>query len=189
MANLMAVNDEKAAELDARFSKSMFRSTQEFIQFYNSGMVNKSDDNVNRFAQEVDQTFKNVRLQGKALVFISEHEVYLSEIMDELKLWEILVPAKARLRELVASEEVATDAKLEFSEDKGTLVLVVADENGGATKTRLSDERFFKPADVGAVERFTAQSSEPGRLSFVASELLEADDNFIGELHRLTIKN
>ena len=180
MSQLMPVTPELAAELEERFASSKFRSTDFFIDFYNSGLVNKAADEVVEFATAVDATFKNVKLQGKTLVFISEAEVYLAEVLEELKLWDILVKVKARVRSLAEAGELSEDTVVEFPGGSGVLVATEQDEDGQERQRKLTDEKFFKPADEELMRAFHAKhSSAEGEWRFHALDFLSLDDSFI----------
>lgn len=191
MPHLMPVTEELAAALEARLAGSKFRSTEFFIDFYNSDLLNKGAEEVAEVAQAVEATFKNVKLQGKHLKFISESEVYLSEVREELHLWGILLRVKSRLRELVEEGTLERTAEVEFSpEQVGVLEHRTEAEGGEVHRTRLADEKFFKPADEEAMRLAHRRYSSVGvDLRFAVEDFLQLDDGFISDVWELTVRD
>lgn len=186
MSQLIPFDPQAAADLEERFAASKFRSTDFFIDFYNSGLVNKAADEVVDLAQAVDATFKNVKLQGKNLVFISRTEVELGEVLTELRKWDILVKVKDRLAALVAEGAVTDATVVEFPEDSvGVLYSVEPAQEGADIRTRLLDEKFFRPADEALVQAIHEERSsvESPRLQFRVGDFTDLDDSFISTVY------
>lgn len=183
MSHLIPFDEQTAAELDAKLSATMFRSTADFIQFYNSGLVNKAADEVVGFANEIDAAFKNVQLQGRNLVFISKSEVELGELLTELKKWEIMVKVKDRLSHLLANGEVQASTRVEFSTNATGVLQTVGDEESEGA--RLFDEKFFRPSHEPLVADIHSERSSvagPG-LVFAVSDFTGLDDSFISTIY------
>lgn len=188
MSQLIPFDETVAEELNGRFSQTMFRSTVDFINFYNSGLINKSADEVNDFAGEVDNTFKNVKLQGKTLVFISKAEVELNEALRELKKWEIIIKVKDRLSALVDEGSLKNDTLVEFSSNNTGVLYSLADgEHDELNTQKVTEEKFFKPADEELVVEIHGEISnaESGKLHFFVSDFTSLDDQFITEIHSI----
>lgn len=188
MSQLIPFDAQVAAELDEKLSATMFRSTADFIQFYNSGLVNKAADEVVGFANEVDAAFKNVQLQGRNLVFISKSEVELDELLTELKKWEIMVKVKDRLSHLVASGEVDGSTRVEFATGATGVLQTAGDEDNESV--RLFDEKFFRPSHEPLVADIHSERSSvegPG-LVFAVSDFTSLDDSFISTIYAQVFK-
>lgn len=188
MTELIPFDRAAAEELNSTFGTTMFRSTEDFINFYNSGMINKGDPKVADFAAEVDSHFKNVKLQGKNLVFISKAEVELDEVIRELHKWEIIAKVRDRLAGLLAEGAVDRETVVCFSDENvGVLEKVVPLEDGNEVRReKLLDEKFFRPADEELVsETLRAHRSISSPRSFLVRDLLDLEDSFISDIHQL----
>lgn len=188
MTELIPFDPQAAADLDARFSSTMFRSTEDFINFYNSGLINKNAEEVVSFAAAVDSTFKNVKLQGKTLTFISKAEVELGETLAELYKWEIIAPAQDRLSRLVLAGDLNEDDVVEFKD--GQLFKVVSTD-GGDELERLVDEKFYRGSENSSIvaihEEHSTIDDPEDCLRFRVSDLIRLDSSFISEIYRAAI--
>ena len=192
MSNLMPFRAEDAEALNTKLSSTMFRSTQDFISFYNSGLINKAAEEVASLASEVDATFKNVKLQGRTLVFISENEVYLEELLVELKIWEVIAKVKTRLQELVNAQGLSGEETVYFPEEAaGQLHRYTLGEEAGV---KLLEERFFKNSEEelgrAAHRRISSLENNGGtHYLFQVSDFLNADDSFVSDVYLRVFAN
>jgi len=181
MTNLIPFDELAAEALDGKLAATMFRSTQDFISFYNSGLINKGADEVVAFANEIDACFKNVKLQGKNLVFISVNEVYMHEIVEALKPWEILVKAKRAVEDLIKEGVLEENSLIDIS--SGSIQLAEPEADGFSYK-KLSDEKLFKGSEDELVAEIHEKYSSSNRDDlFVASDFLLLEDGFIADIH------
>lgn len=188
MTELIPFDESVAADLDTRLSKTLFRSTTDFITFYNSGLINKVAGDVVAFANEIDEAFKNVRLQGKSLVFISVNEVYMAEINAKLEEWDVFVKVKRAVIDLVADGTLSNDSVVVFTPDAVGVMQEEKDGDDGVETVKVSDEKFFKNQDAVVALAESVSNVEKGDSAvakFTVSELLSTYDEFIKEVHDL----
>lgn len=180
--NFMPTDTGRAEALEERLSKTIFRSVSDFLSFYNSGLINRKFDEVKDLAQEITETFKNVKEKSNNLVFISQEEVYLDELLAGLKPWEIIVKAKREVKDAIVEGKIENESLLVLTES-GTLSIVKDD---GKIESLGGEKLFNKNDTIGpllAISSYgTDFSSEHDGFLFQASDLAELDTTFI---HRL----
>lgn len=185
MSNFMPVNEASAQALNERLAETIFKSAPDFVNFYNSGLINQKNEEVKKIAAELTAVFKDVRERGGKLVFISQQEVHLNEIMDALAPWEILVKAKREAESAVAEGSITADTVLAFSKKNNGFILKTEDEEGVTVLTKIGNDKLFnKFEDVAPIfDRGIIDGERDGdTYLFHAQELLELDSSFISQI-------
>lgn len=179
MSNFIPANIEKANELEARLSKEIFRSAKEFVEFYNSGLINKKFDKVKDIAKEITEVFKNVKEKSGNLVFISEAEVTLEEIIQKLSPWEAIVKAKRETQDAINAKIINSETTVILTES-GTLSYINEDNE----ISTLNGEKIHIKTDN--IEQLLSYSSygneyqaEYEGYPFQANDLANIDTDFI----------
>lgn len=193
MAKFMPVNEEQAAALNEKLSKTMFRSAADFVNFYNSGLINKNHDDIAKTANEITKTFKNVKDKNRKLVFISEQEVFLDEINNNLAEWSLLTKIKREVEQLVSDNEISADSVILFTPDAiGYIVKESADEE---EYIKLNEEKLFhKMSDIVPVYNKYSTIKDADKAAeevyqFMVYDVTNIDASFINRMHDLLPKN
>lgn len=193
MAKFMPVNEEQATILNEKLSKTMFRSVADFVNFYNSGLINKSHDDIVKTANEITKNFKNVKEKNRKLVFISEQEVFLDEITHSLSEWTLLTKIKREIEQLVSDNEITTDSVILFTPD--AIGYIVRDSEDESEYIKLNDEKLFhKMSDIVPVyDKYStiknADKAAEEVYQFMVFDIVNIDATFIDKMHDLLPKN
>ena len=187
--DFIPINEELAQEFEDRLSKNLlYRSTDNFIAIYNNKLINRSNDEIDKVAKEVVETYKNISLVNRQFIVKSKEEV----IADE---FEVLFPHIAFIATLkriagdILNENYPEDTKLVFNEENKNTVLVYdptseeVKEYEGAERLRNANESIatnpFLQSAVN-IEGF----GEDG-IAFRALEVLQIDTSFIENIGEL----
>lgn len=186
MAQFMPTNEQAAQELEARLSQSIFRSSAEFIGFYNSGLINKKFDDVVETVRQITSVYRDVREKSGRLIIVSHEELFLSEIRDELGVWSLIVPLKSHTLDLLADEVVSNDEVLLFSPDEVGFAL----KRDGADIEKVSEKMFNKQSDIIPVYNMLStvkneNLAQEGSYRFKVSDLANVDTSFITKMREL----
>lgn len=187
MSNFMPINDAAAQELNDRLSNTIFKSAADFVNFYNSGLINKKNDEVTKIVAEVTTAFKDVKEKGGELVFLSSSEVLLNEALAALLPWEILVRAKREANDLIADGTITRESTLAFSKKNAGFILKVDEEVEGDFVKVGSEKLFGKIEEVSSIfEKKIIDGERDGdSYLFYASDLADLDDSFIARVHEV----
>lgn len=153
----------------------MVNTVENFVNFYNSGLINRNNDDVSAIADNVVEAFKNLEKKSGKIVFLSEDEVKLEEISEKLTPWLGLVILR-RVVEEGLSEGIITEASDVILDDSGAINFGIDDENDSKTG-KLSNDRLKK-------EVYTAITDQYGSVLTV-KQILELDSSFISEIYDL----
>lgn len=186
MSNFMPINAAAAQELNERLSSTIFKSAADFVNFYNSGLINKKNDEVTKIVAEVTSAFKDVKEKGGELVFLSSSEVLLNEALAALLPWEILVRAKREANDLIAAGTITRESTLAFSKKNAGFILEVSEEHEEPVKVG-SEKLFGKFEEVSPIfDRKIIDGERDGdSYVFYASDLADLDDSFIARVHEV----
>lgn len=190
MSNFMPINAAAAQELNDRLSSTIFKSVSDFVKFYNSGLINKKNDEVTKIVAEVTAAFKDVKEKGGELVFLSSSEVLLNEAIAALQPWEILVRAKREANDLIAAGTISRDSTLAFSKKNAGFILQVTEETetSDSELVKVGSEKLFgKIEEVAPIfDRKLIDGERDGdTFIFYATDLADLDDSFIARVHEV----
>lgn len=185
MANFMPTDETKAQELTNRLSQTIFRSPEDFINFYNTGIINRKHADVTALVKEIVEVYRNVEERGGQLIFISKQEIYIDELLRTLSPWAVIVRVKRDVTQLLADETLSQDDAVVFSpEVRGFILHQTEDgklEKVNSEKLYSSHDEIKKIHDLYS----TLGESAKGDLLFRVSDFTELDDSFISEMHKL----
>lgn len=184
------VNEERALEFEEELSKSpLFRSTDNFIDIYNSGLINRNNDEIDSVAKEVTTVYKNIDLVNRKFIVKSKSETIAEE-------FEVLFPHIAFIATL---KRIATDVIKDGYPVDTKLVFVESDPNVVYVKDETSDkeitpyegaERLRRANESIATNPFLHASinMEPygdDGIMMLAQDLMSMDVSFINDIGEL----
>lgn len=190
MPHFMPIQQDKADALNERLSKTVFKNYNQFVEAYNEGFINVKNDKVVELVQNITEIFKNVTHENGKLVFISENEVLLSEILVGLGPWTSIIKVKRELNNLIEADELNEDETIVFTSNGiGFIYAEKTKEDGSKVFAKVGTEKHFK-RQAEVLELFNDISSYAGEdldsdeeYYFKVSDFTRADDSFIREIH------
>lgn len=187
MTQFIPYNQEESAQLNHELSKTLFNNVENFIQFYNSGMIAKRSDEVTEIVKQVVDTYKNIEEKGGQLIFLSTAEVYLEEIIQNLEPWNYLVKIKREVEEARDEDELNQGTLLAFGkEDNIGYLLKLVDKDDKRVAERIGAEKIFTRANQikPIFEKFSSVGQSDGKFYyFRASDFLNLDTGFIEKIY------
>lgn len=183
MANFMPVDDQKANALIDKLSRTIFQSPDDFVNYYNSGLINRKHTVASSIASELVATYRNVREQGGKIVFISKNEIFIAELLSSLADWEVIVKVKRNLKALLADETLTENDVIVFNKDS---VGHFTQEGDG---TRLNSEKLYSKHDdiLRVYHKVSSFRNEGGDevLKFIVKDFMRIEDSFIEQMRNL----
>lgn len=139
MPNFIPVDSEKSDDLKRRLSESPFQNPKTFIDMFNEGIINRKNEKVVAFSNELKETYRDVKEKSGKLVFITQEEIFLEEISDEIANWIVVEKIRRELQSLKKSKVVDDNDIIAFSTAQlGFICRLTHDEI-----QKLSGERLF----------------------------------------------
>lgn len=185
MEHFMAVDEATDQALKAKLAGSIFRSPEAFIEFYNTGVINRKHADVIALAKEISETYRNVEERGGKLTFITQQEIFVDELRKALGPWAVIVRVKRDLNHLLADEALTQNDVIVFSpENKG--FILKQNENGDLEKVS-SEKLYSSQEEINEVhEQYSSlAASTEGYLLFRVSDFTSLDDSFIDQMRQL----
>lgn len=148
---LSATNQSTAEALENEFSQTLFQSAEQFIQAYNSGMVNRRNTTIADLAHKVEEAYRNIELSGGELTAISTDAISLNEINEAYTRWSVIVAVRNAIRDFETKNSQVESFILSDEGKKGSLLAV--------TKVEIAteDDEF----DSDASESLTSYEFTP----------------------------
>lgn len=197
---MIPVSEERVAELDAHLKgagKGLFESPEAFINLYNSGIMNKSNDEVKETTQRIVETYKNIREQSSEIVFLSEAEVALNEVRTALEPWYIVASLKRVVADLVEDGVLRENDEIAFGTKRDIGYVLKSetstDEQGqqSIVLEKVGKEKLFTRAEQietvfegeNKIIRDAYDADEA--VVFTVREVLGIDDSFAVSIREL----
>lgn len=167
MTQFMPYNQQKSEELSRELEGTLFGNVQNFIKFYNSGMIAKRSTEVTELVRKVVNTYKNIEEKGGQIVFLSTSEVFLEEMIKNLSSWEILVKIKTDLEAARSENKVHEGDIIAFGKKESIgFVLKLTEKDGEKVAERIGTEKVF------------SRSSKIKPIFNTVSSIKQADNSF-----------
>lgn len=184
------IDENIAQEFEAELAKSPFyRSTDNFIAIYNSGMVNRSNDEINDVAKKVTEVYKNVDLVNRQFI-VKSYEETVAEEFEVLFPHISFVATLKRIAEDVIGDGFPEDTKLVFLESDANIVYVDDPTSEDEAKPYEGAERLRRANESIATNPFLHASIEmfpygEDGIAMRAVDLMSMDVSFIGDIGEL----
>lgn len=181
MEQLLALDSEKDNRIREKLGKTLFSDPEQFISYYNSGIINKKFKDIDTIAKDIVDTYRNVKLKNKDLSFISKEEVFATEIMSSVEQWLDVSRFKRELMRLLSNETLTQEDTIVYRSN-GTFC---TSEN----ENDMSQEKIFKNFDE-AVSVFRKFSSFRDRdvtdaVFFKVYDIMNIDTGFLERMFEI----
>lgn len=197
MNTLIPINDELLNALLENLKKSkMMSDPDQFIALYNSGFLNPNFEVVKDLAEQISNTFKNVKLHNRKLVVRTESEVAFDNVILLLENWKTISALK-RVAIEILEENYPADTKMVFLDSKpGILQLEVFDEYGEVSDLKeywIKDKLFSSQKDL-VRNLFLAKvlnnyGENPNDKYIFIENVIDVDDSFILDIEKTVLSN
>lgn len=145
MSNFIPLNSEKEETLSELLEQHpLIPDADSFIQAYNDGLVNKSNDVIVSIAEQIAQTYKNVELKRNVLAFVSEEEMSLNDLTKIVQAWRFGLTLKHELKAL-ESEDMQINTVLIGNNDALASALYENDSNANHFSEYEDEEGTITP--------------------------------------------
>jgi len=187
----MPKNNDSAVILDEKLSETLFGSSADFVKHYNSGLINKQAEEVVGILNEVLETYKNVKLQGKTIVFVSQSQIELNEVFNEVSKWNFWYRIWETVSELVSDGTLNDNDLVGFANPSTGSLMKVENEDGQDVFVNVSNERLYRSSEENLLEMLAMDGSEDeyGAHVFRVSDVLGLNFDFIHSVHSAVMEN
>lgn len=114
---LIPLNEEKAASLEQKLANTFYRDPKSFIQIYNSGVINRSNDEVKTILERILSTYKGIEKRGQEITFLSTNEISVEEILVSANAYRALLQIKRILRDAIAEEHITENESVNINKN------------------------------------------------------------------------
>lgn len=189
--NHIPINKEKAEQFEERLGRHLlYRSTDNFMTIYNNNLINKSNDEIEKVAREITDTYKNISLVNRKFIVKSKEEVIAEE-------FEVLFPHIAFIANL---KRIATDILNDNYPEDTLIVFTEKDQNlvqlfdptseeiipyEGAERLRNANKAIASNPFLANNVELQPYGEEGEGISFKAVDILQLDTSFITDIGEL----
>lgn len=100
MAELLALDAQADENFRNAIGGTIFRTPEDFVEYFNSGLINRSFGEVKETASKLVDVYSNVKLHGNRIHFVSNEEAYIEKINEIFSRWIPVVRLKEAVRGL-----------------------------------------------------------------------------------------
>lgn len=171
-------NEDLAFELDGKLEALPFRNKDTFVQMYNSGLINRKNDQVSAIVDELINAYKGIEKKADGITFLDMGEISADELVARAEAYSLLLRLQRVVKE-AATNKLIGDGSLVYIGKSNSLFRVGETlEDGEKSKDELiSNEKLPKVSSAAVEEIGKILEVEDYELSvpFEATMLLAVD--------------
>lgn len=190
MAKFIPTSQEKADKIQEKLSKTLFQNVEKFIEYYNSGLINKRFEQTKELVDEITESFANIKEKNYKIIIIAEEEIIIEHAIDRLKYWEPIIKIKREVIKLAKTGKIRPEDKIVIAENGSISLLGKNAETGQDELRDLDTDKNLTNSDK--LEKLLSLSSygkdkneQLDGYLFKASDILNVDTNFIKQINSI----
>lgn len=135
--SFIIANEELALELDAKLEGLPFRDRDTFIQMYNSGLINRKNEQVAGLVDELIAAYKGIEKRNDGITFLDMGEISADELVAKAEAYSLLLRLQRIAKEAASNQQLRDDSRIYLG--KGNAVFRVGDTtaDGSRNEDRL----------------------------------------------------
>lgn len=148
--SFITANEELALELDSKLERLPFRDRDTFVQMYNSGLINRKNEQVSDLVDELIAAYKGIEKRPDGITFLDMGEISADELVAKAEAYSLLLRLKRIAKEAASSKQLRDSSLIYLG--KGNAVFRVGEsaEDGSKAEDQLiSSERLPKISTEG----------------------------------------
>lgn len=189
--NYIPFDRERAEQFEERMQRHLlYRSTDNFMTIYNNNLINKSNQEIDKVAKEITETYKNISLINRKFIVKSNEEV-ISEEFEVLFPHVAFVATLKRIAQDILNDNYPEDTLIVFTEKEQNVVQIYDPTSEGvipyegAERLKSANKAIASnPFLANNVEMYPYGEDGEG-ISFKAIDILQLDTSFITEIGEL----
>lgn len=187
MSHFISRNQNLSNKITEKLGNTFFKDAENFVSAYNSGMVSKNNNEISEIANDLVEAYKDVQIKGNQIIFISKSEIFLSESLEALEPWTILVKIKREVEDAITLNVINENSSIAFTPDAvGYVTYVKHNESGEEVLEKIGIEKTFSRQDliIPLFDKYSSsENSYDNTYFFKARDFVELDDSFISRIH------
>ena len=173
--SFIIANEDLALDLDGKLEELPFRNKETFVQMYNSGLINRKNDQVASLVDELIAAYKGIERRADGITFLDMGEISADELVAKAEAYSLLLRLQ-RIAKEAASQKLIGDGALVHL-GKGNAIYRVGDELEDGHKDNdemISNEKLPKisPEAVSVVGSILGVENYDLSTPFEANRLL-----------------
>ena len=141
--DFIIANEDLALELDAKLEELPFRDKDTFVQMYNSGLINRKNDQVSSLVDELIAAYKGIERRTDGIVFLDMGEISADELVARAEAYSLLLRLQRVAKEAAANRQLR-DGSLVYI-GKGNILHRAGEQNEEGRQTEdeaISSEKL-----------------------------------------------
>lgn len=178
---------EIASNVGDKLAKTPFESKENFVKWFNAGLINKSNDTILSIVRELKAGYKDVVEVGGQIQFLETDEILADEIITAVRNWGVLVSVRRELRALLSANVVNVDQRVLVNDEVEKGAFLTPNQDGILEKIPCN-RCFRNQQELTAACRqagIDAHPDEDGNLSISVRSIVECDSSFISRMHMI----
>ena len=184
MSKLIPISQEADLEIKEKLEKRLgLRDIEQFINFYNQGLLAVNNQTIKDFADEISASYSNIDKNRNYMSIMSEEETTVIAIQDLMKEWKFITAIKS-LAEQMLAEGYSEEERIIFQEQDYGYPSVVDPQDNTQLKRHWSSRKLADSyqdiVENMFLEDIKEQYDDEGSVvAFKIEDVLLIDDSFI----------
>ena len=134
--DFIIANEDLAFELDGKLEALPFRDKDTFVQMYNSGLINRKNEQVSGLVDELIAAYKGIERRADGIVFLDMGEISADELVARAEAFSLLLRLQRVAKEAAANRQLNDGSRVYIG--KGNILHRAGEE--GEDGSRGDDE-------------------------------------------------
>lgn len=136
--SFITANENLAQELDERLGALPFRDKGTFVQMYNSGLINRKNEQVSELVDALIAAYKGIEKRPDGITFLDMGEISADELVAKAEAYSLLLRLQ-RIAKQAAQERLIQQGDRIYI-GKGNLLYKAARGEGGSDESISSEK-------------------------------------------------
>lgn len=140
--DFIIANDDLALELDEKLEALPFRDKDTFVQMYNSGLINRKNDQVSDLVDELIAAYKGIERRADGIVFLDMGEISADELVARAEAFSLLLRLQRVAKEAASNRQLNDGSRVYIG--KGNILHRAGEhtEDGQTADEPISSEKL-----------------------------------------------
>lgn len=170
--SFIIANEDLALEFEGKLEGLPFRTKETFVEMYNSGLINRKNDQVSSLVDELIAAYKGIERRADGITFLDMGEISADELVAKAEAYSLLLRLQ-RIAKDAASNRLIGDGTQVYLGKGNALYRIDNDGDEAISSERLpkvSAEAVKAMGDILGIENYELSTAfEATRLLGVQS--------------------
>jgi len=138
--SFIIANEDLALDFEGKLEGLPFRTKETFVEMYNSGLINRKNEQVSSLVDELIAAYKGIERRADGITFLDMGEISADELVAKAEAYSLLLRLQRVAKDAASNQVIGNDSEVYLG--KGNALYRVGQE--GENDEAISSEKLPK---------------------------------------------